>query len=346
MTAASELAEHTVLEVGARGKMGGAPFVLSGRTCVRSSGGGVWNEWLATFDDGRRAYLAEAMGAFALFHPRPLAPAFDALVVGAPLETGFVVVERGEARRVASWGEVEEAPKAYRYADLSGPNGEVATIDYGRGGADVFVGRRVRLAELGLLPRAEPRRFLPAPGGAAPRGTETWLAVGDTGELDKTRFRVIGIAGRSIRIDSERYTWQEYVLFAPAEGLRWLVVSDGHWNLVETIEPGRIAEIAEERASYEGETHRFVSSGRARLDWAIGELPWEAAVGDTVSVRDYARAPYALSCEASEDEITWTRGTYTPPDVVARAFGKRVLPKPAGRAPNQPRTVTQPQKRR
>src|ERR1700730_7383522 len=44
-----------------------------------------------------------------------------------------------------------------------------------------------------------------------------------------TRFRVIGIAHRSIRIAGdetrERYTWEEYVLHAPSEGLRWLVAS-------------------------------------------------------------------------------------------------------------------------
>jgi hypothetical protein len=45
-----------------------------------------------------------------------------------------------------------------------------------------------------------------------------------------------------------------------------------------------------------------------------------------------------LSRESTADEVTWSRGTYTPPGVVARAFGKRLLPKPVGRAPNQPKT--------
>ena len=348
MSASSTYEASTVLELGARGKHRSAPFALAGRTCVRSDGGGLWNEWTLAFDDGRKGFLAEALGSFTLFFERPLAPAFDALEVGGALKTGFIVVERGQAKRVARWGDVPEAPRTYRYADLSSPDGETATIDYGDRASepDVFVGRRMKLADLGLRPRAERPRFLPAPAGTMPKGLELWLAVGDEGELpvgagssaSKARFRVIGIVHRSIKVEGERYTWEEYVLHAPAEGLRWLVVGDGHWNLVETVEAGRVEDSGEKGARLGGETFRFMSSGKARVEWATGELPWEAAVGDVTAARDYVRAPHVLSCESSENEITWSLGTYLPPDAVARAFGKRLLPKPSGRAANEPRT--------
>ncbi len=349
------LEASTVLELGARGKYKGATFALAGRTCVRSDGGGLWNEWTLAFDDGRQGFLAEALGAFTLFFERPLAAAFDTLRIGEPLATGFVVVERGQAKRVARWGDVPEAPKTYRYADLSSASGETATIDYGAGERtepDVFVGRRVKLAELGLAPRTDRPKLLPAPGGTAPKGVETWLAVGDQGELEisseasaRARFRVIGIMHRSIKVDGERYTWEEYVLHSSAHGLRWLVVADGHWNLVVSVEPGQV-ELGEldpatklaKSAKYGGEVHRFMSSGKARVEWATGELPWEVAIGDVSDARDYLRTPHVLSCEQTADEVNWSYGTYVPPDTVARAFGKRLLPKPAGRAPNQPKT--------
>lgn len=347
--------ETTVLALGARGKTAGAAFTLAGRTCVKSAGGGLWNEWTLAFDDGRRAYLAEAMGGFTLFWERAIAPTWDALAVGGPLDTRFVVVERGEAKRVARWGDTPDAPRAYRYADLSSKDGEAATIDYG-GAPDVFVGRRVRLAELGLAPRPDAGgvRFVPVKESARPKGLETWLGVGDVGDLatadkaekadkgaksgrGKASFRVIGILQRSIRIEGERYTWEEYVLHSPVEGLRWLVVSDGHWNLVATIEAGEVDETEETKAVYRGETYRYSSSGTAKIEWATGELPWELGDVRTASVADYVRAPNVLSRESTKDEVTWSLGTYTPPDVVARAFGKRVLPKPSGRAPNQPK---------
>jgi hypothetical protein len=347
VSTASLYEASTALELGARGKHRNAAFVLAGRTCVRSEGGGLWNEWTLTFDDGRQGFLAEALGSFTLFFERPLAPPWDALDVGSTLKTGFIVTERGQAKRVARWGDVPEAPRSYRYADLSSASGESATIDYGERTTDpdVFVGRRVKLAELGLKPRTERQRFLPAPAGTMPKGVELWLAVGDEGELpasgtsrDKARFRVIGIVHRSIKVEGERYTWEEYVLHAPAEGLRWLVVSDGHWNLVEPLEPGRIDETEEKHAKLGGDTYRFNSSGKARLEWATGELPWEASIGDVTESRDYVHAPHVLSRESTADEITWSLGTYTPPDVVSRAFRKRLLPKPVGRAANEPRT--------
>jgi hypothetical protein len=350
MSASLPHESSTVLALGARGKLRGAPFVLAGRTCVRSDGGGLWNEWTLAFDDGRQGFLSEAMTGFTLFFERPLAPPYEALRVGAGLATGFVVTERGQGKRVARWGDVPEAPRTYRYADLSSGTGETATIDYGASASepDVFVGRRIALADLGLRPRAERPRFLPAPGGARPKGLELWLAVGDEGDLDigrtRVRFRVLGIVHRSIRVEGERYTWEEYVLHAPTEGVRWLVVGDGHWNLVESVEVGRV-EVTERAAKLDGASHRFLSSGKARVEWATGELPWEAAVGDVVDARDYVSAPHTLSCESSDDEITWSRGTYMPTDTVARAFGKRVLPKPSGRAPNQPSQPRTPKRR-
>ena len=339
MSAASTYEDSTVLELGARGKHRGAPFALVGRTCMRSDGGGLWNEWTLAFDDGRTGFLSEALGAFTLFFERPIAPPFDTLAPGSFLASSFIVVERGHAKRVARWGDVPEAPRTYRYADLSSRSGESATIDYGERASepDVFVGKRVRLADLGLKPRAGRPRFLAVPTVPKPKGVELWLGVGDEGELGGVRYRVIGIMHRSIKVDGERFTWEEYVLHSPAEGLRWLVVADGHWNFVEGLEVGAVEE-TERGAKLGGESYSFMSSGKARVEWTSGELPWEADVGDVTEARDYLHTPHVLSRESSNDEISWSLGTYIPADTVARAFGKRVLPKPTGRAPNQPKT--------
>jgi Domain of unknown function (DUF4178) len=329
----------TVLELGARGKLRGAAFALVGRTCVKSASGGVWNEWAARFDDGRVAFLAEARGTFTLFFERPLAGAWDALRIGAPLDTGFVVTERGQATRILRWGETFDAPKTYRYADLSSQTGETATIDYGEADPRTFVGTRVTLKSLGLKPRAERPSYVPVPVSAAsraPKGVELVLAIGDEGTIDGTKYRVLGVLHRSIRIEGERYTWEEYLLHEASAGFRWLVVSDGHWNLVDSVEAGLVTE-TERGATFEGEAYKPWSEGTAKVEWAAGELPWAVSIGDTSSVRDYVRAPYMLSFEGTDDEISWSRGTYMPPDAISRAFGKRVLPKPVGRAPNQPR---------
>ena len=329
----------TVLVLGARGKWRGAAFSLAGRVYVKSEAGGHWNEWTLSFDDGRTAYLAEAAPGFTLFTEGSLAPPLGALMIGEPLHTGFVVNERGKAKRLARWGELPEVPGTYRYADLSSTSGAVATIDYGASDRDapsVFVGTRVKLKELGLTARTEPRRFVAVPPSNPPKGLEIWLAVGDSADLGGARYRVIGIMQRSTKSDGERFTWEEYVLHSPTEGVRFLVVSDGHWSFVEPVEAGLVS-LEKGGARFDGALYEEWSTGKSRLEWATGELPWEAAIGDVVEAADYVNAPHMLSCERSADEVTWSRGTYLPPDTVARAFGRRALPKPEGRAPNQPK---------
>ncbi len=332
-------ADSTVLALGARGKHAGDGFELVSRTLVKSEAGGIWNEWTMRFDDGRLGFLAEARGWFTLVTERPMVPASGKLVVGAPLDAGFIVTERGAATRLATWGEPSIAPKRYEYADLSSRDGETATIDYGEDVPHVFVGRRFTLKELGLSPRAGRARFAPVKDTPPPRGLEPCLAIGDEGTLGGVRWRVIGILHRSIRIEGERYTWEEYLLHEAANGFRWLAVSDGHWNLVEGIDPGRV-EIDGQHAIYDGVRHELWSEGKAKVEWAAGEMPWEVTLGDTTDVKDYVKAPHVLSWESTGDEVVWSRGVYTPPETIAKSFGKRVLPKPQGRAPNQPRSTS------
>lgn len=314
----------TVLELGMRGALRGAPFALTGRTCVRSDGGGLWNEWTVRFDDGRLAFLAEARGQLTLFVERPIAGDFASLVVGAPLDTGFVVVERGKARRVSTWGDVPDAPRTYTYADLSSRTGESATIDWGEREPRVFVGSVVRLEALGLSPRNERPRFVPVKETRArpPKRVSLVLAIGDEGKLDRARFRVIGVLHRSIAVEGERYTWEEYLLHDPREGFRWLAVADGAFTLVEPIEPGMVR-VDGERASFAGERYALSSEGTARVEWAAGEFPWEVAVGDRVTAREYAKGGRTLSFEGTEDEIAWSRGARVPAQKIAEAFGKR-----------------------
>lgn len=351
----------SVLTLGAHGRLDGAPFVLAGRTCIRSESGGLWNEWRLRFKTGEERWLAEAHGVFTLFDAQALVPTFDGLRVGAGLETGFVVVEKGIATRVASWGEVPDAPKKFRYADLSSAHAS-ATIDYGAGVPQVFVGARVSLAALDLVPRPEPPSFFPAPDVSRPKHVAVWLPLGatiDVGDLehptqgdrderdkpdkrDKHRARrgapfvVRGVLARSVRVDGERYTWEEYFLHRADAGYRWLVVADGHWNLVGRVEPGAVTE-TDRGATYDAVRFGALSAGTARIDWAEGAFPWQVAIGDSTRVADFVAGERVLSKEWSDGETGWSLGAYVAPDVLARASGGRALPKPIGRAPNQPK---------
>lgn len=318
--------ESTALVLGARGAAFGVPFTLASRTCVRGRRGAIWNEWRLRLDDGRTLFLSESGAGFALYDEATILPSWEALATDRALDTGFLVVERGEATRIARWGELDAAPDTFRYASLSSRTGARASIEYGDELPRVFVGRKVSLSELALSARAERPRFVPVPEVSRPKGVDTWLSVGDGGELAGARSTVIGMLSRSTS-GADPARWDEYLLHSKEHGLRWLVLADGHWSLVEPVEPGLVEE-APDHAKLDGCAYERIAEGVARVDWATGELPWEVTIGEESRVRDFAAPPSLLTKEWTPDEVTWSRASSITPDVIAKAFGKRALPKP------------------
>lgn len=160
----------SVLKLGLQGDYEGAPpFRLVGRLQL-DYGDGTWDEWLMGFTDGSWAWLSEAQGRFHFMGQAELPPLpdFDAVRPGQTVDLGppgtFVVAEVRTARFAAAAGELPFAVapgSELRFADLSGPQGRLATIDYGAGNeaAALYVGSEVSLGQLGFsdLPTEEDR---------------------------------------------------------------------------------------------------------------------------------------------------------------------------------------------
>jgi hypothetical protein len=160
----------SVLKLGLEGDYEGAPpFRLMGRLQL-DYGAGTWDEWLMGFSDGSWAWLSEAQGRFHYMGQSalPPLPGFDQVRPGQTLDLGppgtFVVAEVRRARFASALGELPFAVapgSELRYADLSGPGGRMATIDYGSGDTAeaLYVGSEVTLDQLGFsdLPAAEDR---------------------------------------------------------------------------------------------------------------------------------------------------------------------------------------------
>lgn len=147
------------IALGARGRYEGIGFTVAGRLQL-SWEQGVWDEWHVALDDGRWGWLAEDDGRYFfsfLVHRRP-APRWGELRVGRSVHLSgyrrFVVTEAREACQVAAKGQLPgrvEIGRAVRYADLSGPEGLYATLDYADGDVPtIFVGREVSLDDLEL----------------------------------------------------------------------------------------------------------------------------------------------------------------------------------------------------
>lgn len=165
------------------------------------------------------------------------------------------------------------------------------------------------------------------------------IPLGTRGMWQGHRYDVIGFQRRSIDVDDVRYHWDEYVLFNPYRGFRYLSYYQGHWNDIEAVRelPMELSSGTRSKVLCRGETFTHFQSARARTDYVLGEFPWRVRVGDEVAVSDYIAPPLMLSSESTPDETTWSIGRYTDGATVWKAFSVPGQPPAAvGVFANQP----------
>ena len=172
------------------------------------------------------------------------------------------------------------------------------------------------------------------------------IPLGGTAEFEGREFTVIGYMVRSVEFEGVRYFWQEYLLYNPAVGFRWLVESDAHWSYVTAVPVGEVLD--EGRAAvHAGRRFKMFQDAVARVEYVEGEFYWKVAAGEQARATDYVSAPLMLSKEVpvaagrrgggqiSAEEINWSLGAYTPVREVERKFNVE-LQSPKTVAPNQP----------
>lgn len=141
------------------------------------------------------------------------------------------------------------------------------------------------------------------------------IPLGTRGTLRKQTFEVIGALGRSSSGDR----WEEYLLFNPYIGFRWLVYYDGHWSLGQMIKDTSTVR-PDAGVPYQGHRFRKFNMDRVVVDWVIGEFYWRVATGDLVVASDYIAPPWMLSSERTAEEETWTLLEYIEPAEIEAAF--------------------------
>lgn len=169
------------------------------------------------------------------------------------------------------------------------------------------------------------------------------LPLGARGTWHGARWECIGCQQVTITVDGMDYSWMEYVLFNPYRGFLYLSEYQGHWNVIEKLRERPFVSNDGSRpvATLAGRTFKHFQTASARTTFAAGEFPWEVRLGDTVMSRDFIDPPFILSGEASDGELTWSLGTYTPSTVIAKAFGiEQRWPEPVGVFANQPNPHT------
>ncbi len=165
------------------------------------------------------------------------------------------------------------------------------------------------------------------------------IPLGTRGKLDGVAWEAIGFQRRTVHADGEEFTWEEYLLFNPYKGFRYVTEYDGHWNVVTPLEaqPARLAIGRRPAVSMDGHTYRHFSGAEAATTFVLGEFPWRVKVGEKVICDDFIDPPLILSSETTPEEINWSRGVYTPGAEIWKAFNLPGSPPPAkGIYLNQP----------
>lgn len=372
------------LRVGLEGRFDGQLFVLTGRVQVAHSAGGVWDEWYASFGGGQWwGWLAEAQGRFYMTFPRqvpnPAAiPPVNAVAPGQPIaipgdQTPYVVAEVGAGRLMGAQGEIPYAVQpglTYPFADVSGPNGAFATVDYRQAPPAVFSGREVTLKEMGIsadvdefdvekrqikverlvCPHCNGPLELRAPDASlrvtcpncnalldVNRGNLTYLTtleqpenqrypIGASAIFDGVKLTIVGYMVRGCRVEGQWYYWEEYLLYDPSIGFRWIVNGEGGWFFVESIPAGDVQD-HNTRVRFQNKSFMLKETVAAVVRYVRGEFYWRVEVGETTGATDYISRAETISKETGENEINWSFGRRLDVNALDRAFDPRTGPR-------------------
>ena len=144
------------------------------------------------------------------------------------------------------------------------------------------------------------------------------IPLGTRGMLRGVEWEAIGFLRRSV---SGGWAWEEYLLFNPYHGYRWLITDGRGWSL------GKQLTFTPQRDDYEtlrigSQTfQRFYEDSTARVDYVLGEFYWRVSVGEEVVGADWARPGAMLSREKNAHEVSWTRAVLLGRSEVPDAFG-------------------------
>lgn len=164
----------------------------------------------------------------------------------------------------------------------------------------------------------------------------TLLEIGQRGIIDGIHFEIVGYMQKSDK--TKMYFWEEYLLFNPYHGFRFLVQMDGHWNYVtilkrEIQKPGFVCTVWVDDNKFQP----FLQD-QPIVQYVKGEFYWRVKKGDRAKTEDYVCPPYMLSIETADGDTTVSMCAYKEPKEIADAFDLTTssMPRRTGVGPNQP----------
>ncbi len=139
------------------------------------------------------------------------------------------------------------------------------------------------------------------------------IALGSHGILEGHSFEIIGFMRRIGGLD----IWDEYLLYNPSQGVRWLVCANGHWTFMQ---PSKAHTYSPSVILHKNMTFKHFADYDATVVGVLGEFYWQVKNGERNRCTDYICVPYILSSEKSNNEIVWSDGFYISGSEIAKAF--------------------------
>ncbi|HEV8244143.1 MAG TPA: DUF4178 domain-containing protein [Polyangiaceae bacterium] len=148
------------------------------------------------------------------------------------------------------------------------------------------------------------------------------IPVGSRGAFDNLPYVCIAYLRRYSLFEDERYSWEEYLLFAESLGFRWLVKDpETGWSFVV---PVNLADLDlrgfPDQVVWASRRFDLRNRNVATVEYVLGEVYWKASVGDQSQVMDFASGKDVLSRELSGSEVAWSYSTPVPWPLIAQAF--------------------------
>ncbi|MGI8744941.1 MAG: DUF4178 domain-containing protein [Bryobacteraceae bacterium] len=144
------------------------------------------------------------------------------------------------------------------------------------------------------------------------------IPLGSRGSFSGTVFEAIGFQRR----ETDDSGWNEYVLFNPYKGFRYLSEYNGHWNFIRALTriPEEVPSTGKKYVRLDGCRYTVFYTAQAKTVFVLGEFPWQVHVGEVVLAQDYIAVPRMLSSETTGEEVTWSLGEYWTAQQIWQAF--------------------------
>lgn len=178
--------------------------------------------------------------------------------------------------------------------------------------------------ELDLLQKAQRQR------------RQSVLPLHAKGELDGELWELIGITWRECNVDGITYPWQEFLLYNPYRGYRYLIfqMTDGHWTLGQVLDgaPQVQAGLGHKRLVFKKDKYKHFQTSMAVVSYVEGEFPWQVHVGDQAVAHDYVAPPYSVSIEEAYgpegQDVNFTKMRHMTGQEIWQAFKLQGSPPP------------------